>query len=64
MWRLPKCFQQRRQGSFGGARTLGMTAHPIDDDQKHGLFRSRHGHSVLILFAMANETDIRGLDLQ
>ena len=41
-----------------------MTAHPIDDDQKHGLFRSRHGHSVLILFAMANETDIRGLDLQ
>jgi hypothetical protein len=41
-----------------------VTAHPIDDDQEHGVFRHRHRHAVLILFTMADEADIRGLDLQ
>jgi hypothetical protein len=64
MRRLPKCFEQGSQRRFGRARTLGMAAHAIDDHQQHGVISGGNSNPVLIFFAMADEADIRGLDLQ
>ena len=49
---------------FGGARALGVAAHAVDHDQEHGMIGGRHRDPVLIFFAVADEADIRGLDLQ
>ena len=64
MRRLPERFQQCRQRRFGGARAFRMAAHAVDHDQQHRMIGGRHGDPVLILFAVADEADIRGLDLQ
>ena len=64
MRRLPERLEQRRERGLGGARTLGVPAHAVDHHQEHRLLGGRHRHSVLILLAMADEADIRGLDLQ
>ena len=64
MRRLPERLEQGRQCRFSGARSLGMAAHAVDDHQQHGVLRRRHGNPILIFFAMADEADIRGLDLQ
>jgi hypothetical protein len=41
-----------------------MAAHAVDHNQQHGVIRRRYGNSILIFFAVADEADIRGLDLQ
>jgi hypothetical protein len=41
-----------------------MAAHTVDDDQQYCVIRSRYGNSILIFFTVADEADIRGLDLQ
>jgi hypothetical protein len=41
-----------------------MAAHAVDHDQLHGVIGGRHRDSVLILFAVPDEADIRGFDLQ
>ena len=64
MRRLPERFEQRRERSLGGARSLGMTAHAVDHHQQHRLIGGRHRHPVLVLLAMADQAHIRGLDLQ
>ncbi len=64
MRRLPKRLQQRRQSRFGGARPFSMPAHAVDDHHQHGMFGGRDRDSVLILFSVADEADIRGLYLQ
>ena len=64
MRRLPECLEQRRERSFGRARTLRVTAHAVDHRQEYGVLGGRHRNSVLILLAMADQAHIRGLDLQ
>jgi hypothetical protein len=64
MRRLPKGLQQRGERGFRCARTLGMTAHAVDDDQQCRLLGCRHGDPVLVLFAVADQAHIRGFDLQ
>jgi hypothetical protein len=64
MRRLPECFEQCRERRLGGTRSLGMAAHPIDDHEKHGLFRGCYRYPVLIFLAMADQAHVRGLDLQ
>ena len=64
MRRLPEGLEQRCQRGLGGARTFRVAAHSIEDDQQHGMLGGRHRDSVLILFAVSDEADIRGLDLQ
>jgi hypothetical protein len=41
-----------------------MPTHPVDDHQEHRLLGSRHGNSILIFFAMADQADISDLYLQ
>jgi hypothetical protein len=41
-----------------------MAAHTVDHHQQHGLFCSRNGDPVLILFAVPDEAHVRGFDLQ
>ena len=64
MRRLPEGLEQRRERSFGCARPFRMAAHAVDHDQQHRMIGGRHGDSVLIFFAVADEADIRGFDLQ
>ena len=64
MRRLPESFEQRGQGGFGRARTLGVSAHAVDHDQKRRLLGLGHRYAILILFAMANQAHIGGFDLQ
>ncbi len=64
MRRLPKSLQQGRQCRFGGARAFRMPSHPVDDHQQHGLFGGGDRDSILIFVAMADQADVRGLDLQ
>ena len=64
MRRLPERFEQRGQRGFGGARAFRMAAHAVDHDQQHRMIGGGHGDSVLIFFAVADEADIRGFDLQ
>ena len=64
MRRLPERFEQSRERGFRGARAFRMAAHAVDDHQQHRLIGGRHRDPVLIFFAVADEADIRGLDLQ
>ncbi len=64
MRRLPEGLEQRRKRSFGRARAFRMAAHAVDHDQQHRVIGGRDRDSVLILFAVSDEADIRGLDLQ
>jgi hypothetical protein len=41
-----------------------VAAHPIDHGEQHRLIRGGYRNPVLILIAMADETDIGGIDLQ
>ena len=34
---LPKCLEQRRERRLRGARSLGVTAHAVDDREQNGL---------------------------
>jgi hypothetical protein len=61
---LPESFQQRRQSSFRGARAFRVAAHAVDHDQQHRVIGGGYCNSVLIFLAVADEADIRGLDLQ
>ena len=49
---------------LGGARAFRVAAHAVDHHQEHGVVGGRDRDSVLIFFAVADEADIRGLDLQ
>jgi hypothetical protein len=51
---LPESFQQRGQGGFSGARSLGVAAHAVDYDQQRCLVGRRNRDPVLILFAVAD----------
>ena len=64
MRRLPERFQHRGQGGLGGARAFRVASHAVDDDQQHRLLGARHGDAILVFFAMPDEADVRGLDLQ
>ncbi len=64
MWRLPECLNERGERGLGGTSAFGMTTHAVDDGEQHGLLGSSHRNPVLILFAMADQAHIRGLDLQ
>jgi hypothetical protein len=41
-----------------------VAAHAVDHDQQHGLIGRGDRNPILILFTMAYQTDIGGLDLQ
>ncbi len=64
MRNLPERFEQRRESGLGGARPLGVAAHAVDHHQEHRMIGGSDCNSVLILFAVADQADIRGLDLQ
>ncbi len=64
MRRLPERLEQGRQRRFRGARAFGVAAHAVDHDQQHRMIGGRHRDPVLVFFAVADEADIRGLDLQ
>jgi hypothetical protein len=61
---LPKCLEQSRERSFGGTRTLGMAAHPVDHGKQYRLLVSCDGDPILIFLAVTDEAHIRGFDLQ
>ena len=41
-----------------------MAAHAVDHDEQHRLIGGRHCNTILIFFAVADEADIRGFDVQ
>jgi hypothetical protein len=60
----PKGVQDRGQCRFSGSCPLGMSPHAIDHHKEHGLLGRSYGDAILVFVAMADEADIRGLDLQ
>ena len=62
--RLPEGFEQRGERRLGSTRALGMPAHAVDYHQQHGLFSGGNGDAILIFFAVSDQADVRGLDLQ
>jgi hypothetical protein len=61
---LPERLEQRRTRRFSGARAFRVAAHAVDHHQEYRVIGRCHRDAVLIFFAVADEADIRCLDLQ
>ena len=61
---LPKGFEHGRERGFGGSCSLRVTSHAVDHDQEDGIVGGRNRHPILVFFAMSDEADIGGFDLQ
>ena len=61
---VPELVEHRAHGHFGCACTIGVAAHAIHDREHHGAVGVRNGNSILVLFAMPDEAQVRVLDLQ
>jgi hypothetical protein len=61
---MPECFEQHLLRYFRRASTVGMAAHAIHHHQQACMLRDGRRHSILIVFSMAEETDIGVFDLQ
>ncbi len=64
MRRLPERLEEARERGLGRARALGMAAHAVDDDEERRFVVGGDRDPVLVFFAVADEAQVRGLDLQ
>ena len=64
LWGMPEGIEDDFPRDLRRARTVGVTAHAIGDEEQRRVLRHRDGDPVLVLFATAQETDVGVLNPQ
>jgi hypothetical protein len=62
--RLLEGVEQALQRGISRTTAVGMTAHAVNDDEKCSVISRSNGDSVLVVFAVTNETQVCILDPQ
>ena len=61
---LPELCDHGADGDLGGAGAIGVATHAVYDREERRVVIERDGDPVLVFFAIAEEAQIRVLDLQ
>ena len=61
---MPERFEHGFLGDFGRAGAIGVPAHAVDDREQDCPVRVGDGDSILVFFAVADQAQVRMLDLQ